>query len=801
MNTSVNTCEIVELSEEIFPEFETGGKPESSCSYKLGKRYSIEDDINRLFQAIEIKSSSRGHSISRSQKSALKRPIKVCPSQASGIGIAEPVSLKQALRGLCISQASEMAALKRPSKQCSSSRVSEVGTVKKLVEISLVPEISTPSGKFPDVAISSSSANHSIHVVNDASSKEMTNRFVSRDQIVPLPPEVEAGNTAIRTEEVLEVKTNPATSSKSCFDSSMLDKDRVENSHCASCPPSTRNDGGVDKSSSISTCLAKPIFNNMNFFKKKVKKDLCSASSCATSSSDKGSGNSDLKHEVKENDKQSPCSSNHSIEVNSVNVSRDSSKPSSSLNCNKKTKFLVTKVDEKSRSKEKGEFSQSSKSSMGEYSTSSTSISEESNLSSSNRSGQRPHMSKHSRWEAIRAVQQQHGNLNLRHFRMRRKIGSGDIGTVYLAELIGTSCFFALKVMDNEFLASRKKTFRVQTEREILQMLDHPFLPTLYSYINTDKLSCLVMEYCPGGDLHVLRQRQTYKSFSEQASRFYVAEVLLALEYLHMMGVVYRDLKPENILVREDGHIMLTDFDLSLRCSVNPMLVKSSSPEADATKKISSPCSGASCIHPFCLQPDWQVSCFTPILLSPGAKSRKMKADISAQVGPLPQLVVEPTEARSNSFVGTYEYLAPEIIKGEGHGNAVDWWTFGILLFELLYGKTPFKGPSNDDTLSNIVSQSLKFPGTPIVSFHARDLIRGLLIKDPENRLGSIKGAAEIKQHPFFVNLNWALIRCAAPPELPKFRDFGTSASSMATHKENANDLEDIDDCEEFELF
>lgn len=265
-----------------------------------------------------------------------------------------------------------------------------------------------------------------------------------------------------------------------------------------------------------------------------------------------------------------------------------------------------------------------------------------------------------------------------------------------------------------------------------------------------------------------------------------------------MMGVVYRDLKPENILVREDGHIMLTDFDLSLRCSVNPILVKSSSPDADSTAKMSSPCSGANCIHPFCLQPDWQISCFTPILLSSGAKSRKSKADIGAQVGPLPQLVVEPTNARSNSFVGTYEYLAPEIIKGEGHGNAVDWWTFGVFLFELLYGKTPFKGLSNEDTLANIVSQSLKFPDTPIVSFHARDLIRGLLIKDPENRLGSVKGAAEIKQHPFFEGLNWALIRCAAPPELPKFRDFGTSVSCMAAHMENANDLED---CEEFELF
>ncbi|KAG4388773.1 hypothetical protein AAZX31_09G214400 [Glycine max] len=182
-----------------------------------------------------------------------------------------------------------------------------------------------------------------------------------------------------------------------------------------------------------------------------------------------------------------------------------------------------------------------------------------------------------------------------------------------------------------------------------------------------------------------------------------------------MLGVVYRDLKPENILVREDGHIMLTDFNLSLRCWVNPIVVKSSSTSVDPTKTSSS-CSQANCMHPFCLQPNWHVSC-TPILLPSGAKSQKIKAEISGQVGPLPQLIVEPTNARSNSFVGTYEYLAPEIIKGEGHGSSVDWWTFGILLFELLYGITPFKGSTNEDTLANVVSQSLKFPDTPIVSF------------------------------------------------------------------------------------
>ncbi|GJU97096.1 serine/threonine-protein kinase KIPK2, partial [Tanacetum coccineum] len=114
--------------------------------------------------------------------------------------------------------------------------------------------------------------------------------------------------------------------------------------------------------------------------------------------------------------------------------------------------------------------------------------------------------------------------------------------------------------------------------------------------------------------------------------------------------------------------------------------------------------------------------------------------------------------ARSNSFVGTHEYLVPDIIKIDGHGSAVDWWTFGIFLYEFLYGRTLFKGSSNDETLANVVLQSLEFPDTPLVSFQARDLIKGLLVKEPKNRLGSQKGAAKIKQHPFFSGLNWALI-------------------------------------------
>lgn len=281
--------------------------------------------------------------------------------------------------------------------------------------------------------------------------------------------------------------------------------------------------------------------------------------------------------------------------------------------------------------------------------------------------------------------------------------------------------------------------------------------------------------------------------------RFYVAEVLLALEYLHMLGVVYRDLKPENILVREDGHIMLTDFDLSLRCSVNPTLLKSSSLGVEAPR-ISGPCAGSNCIDPFCSGPSCQVSCFSPRILPATARARKLKAEAAAFHRSLPQLVVEPTEARSNSFVGTHEYLAPEIIKGEGHGSAVDWWTLGVFLYELLYGKTPFKGAGNEETLANVVMQNLRFPDSPLVSLQARDLIRGLLVKEPENRLGTETGAAEIKRHPFFDGMNWALIRCAIPPEIPDLCDIGFT--KLAYQEKNKIFLEySSKENLEFELF
>ncbi|KAH0453155.1 hypothetical protein IEQ34_017479 [Dendrobium chrysotoxum] len=374
--------------------------------------------------------------------------------------------------------------------------------------------------------------------------------------------------------------------------------------------------------------------------------------------------------------------------------------------------------------------------------------------------------------EAIRRIANPDGSIAISDLRFIQRLGSGDIGSVYLAEVRGNGgVVVAAKVMDKKELIGRNKSARAKTEKEILEMLDHPFLPKLYGCAENDRVTSLLTEFCPGGDLHVLRQRQPGKRFDEHAVRFYAAEVVVALEYIHMLGIIYRDLKPENVLVRSDGHIMLTDFDLSLKadlgCSPAAQLIRSHQPTLpsssphpkDRAATTASTAANTNCILPNCIVPG--VSCFQP------NRSRVKKTN--RRGGPAGGLVfvAEPIDLRSMSFVGTHEYLAPEIVSGEGHGSSVDWWTLGVLIFELLYGATPFKGSDNELTLANIVARALEFPKETIVSAPARDLIAGLLVKDPANRLGSTLGATAIKRHPFFSGVNWALLRCAVPPHVP----------------------------------
>ncbi|GLT88775.1 hypothetical protein SLE2022_067850 [Rubroshorea leprosula] len=365
------------------------------------------------------------------------------------------------------------------------------------------------------------------------------------------------------------------------------------------------------------------------------------------------------------------------------------------------------------------------------------------------------------RWDAIQRIKSDGNVLSLTDFRLIRRLGCGDIGSVYLVELKDTNttnCLFAAKVMDKKELVSRNKESRARVEREILHLLDHPFLPSLYAILDCPRWSCLLTEFCPGRDLHVLRQKQQEKRFQENAVRFYASEIVVALEYLHMMGIIYRDLKPENVLVRSDGHIMLTDFDLSLKSddSTSTAILVSDQPTSTANPTAEAPPFGnSSCMLPNCMVP--AVSCFHP-----GLRRRK-----KSSYGGALDIVAEPIDVRSMSFVGTHEYLAPEIVSGEGHGNAVDWWTLGIFIFEMFYGVTPFKGVDNELTLANIVARALEFPKEPSVPGPAKDLIAQLLVKDPVRRMGSTMGAAAIKRHQFFDGVNWALLRCTKPPYVP----------------------------------
>lgn len=828
MGTFSGTCEIIELTEELDFSHDLEEANPLSCGLKMSNRDStfsigtmaykctLDDDINYLFEAIDRKSSARGARLSykMNAKSPSTKRLSSSVSQASGIGISDSVTLKQALRGFCISHASEIAAMRRLSESVvGSSKVSRAGSIKKLyravveadesgfplnegkrglVEFSLVPEqckldpsknISLQEQKekslIPDVNSSSS-------VVASSTAVSMT-KFPVEKEIVPVSTET------VKHTPFLKLRQRRVSNSALSLSipNSHIKTTKLKESISASTETRNTNpvlkvgknlklnllhslfsstDGiKVNKISHSSPVTVNPVRKSDCSLKKKKEEPhtICTSSNAVQvdDNNDMCSSTSQITQNVTKESIPALCSSCLNVEVSSSYADSKTNKPGFLLDgCRQRN--MDTKESECSRSRGP-EFSQSSKCSAGEFSNS-TSVSEKSDSCATSCSGSRPHMAKDLRWDAIHHVEMEQGRVGLKSFKLLKQLGSGDVGIVYLAQLIGTSCLFAVKVMDTDSLGGRKKISRAHTERDILQMLDHPFLPTLFAHFTSNKYSILVTEYCPGGDLHVLRQKQPGGSFTEQAARFYAAEVLLAMEYLHMLGIVYRDLKPENILVREDGHIMLSDFDLSLTCTVKPTLVKTSSHSTAPTKKRSHPCTDFRCINNFCPKPLAQVPCFTSSILSTSHKARMLKSNLAFQI---PEILAEPTDARSNSFVGTHEYLAPEIIKGEGHGNAVDWWTFGIFLYELLFGTTPFKGLVNDETLCNVIMHSIDFPASPSINSHAKDLIKGLLVKDPQERLGSIKGAAEIRQHPFFKGLNWALIRSTCPPVLPKSCD------------------------------
>lgn len=341
-------------------------------------------------------------------------------------------------------------------------------------------------------------------------------------------------------------------------------------------------------------------------------------------------------------------------------------------------------------------------------------------------------------------------------------LGKGAMGTVFLVHdrLADPSALspFALKVVDKfshhtKLDADRRARWEISVLKR-LSNPEHPFLPTLIGSLETPEFLAWAVPFCPGGDLNVLRYHQTDRVFSPSVIRFYVAEIICALEHLHSMGIAYRDLKPENVLIQQSGHVTLTDFDLSR--SLKPRTVK--------TLITSDPIE----LDPPEIRQRHRRN-LTRLVTIVSDKGGLKKAK-SARVSPVSRRKQSFSNGeRSNSFVGTEEYVSPEVVRGDGHEFAVDWWALGILTYEMLYGTTPFKGKNRKETFRNVIMKTPEFIGKRTA---LTDLIGRLLEKDPTKRLGYNRGASEIKQHVFFRGLQWdKLTEVLRPPFLPSMDD------------------------------
>lgn len=274
----------------------------------------------------------------------------------------------------------------------------------------------------------------------------------------------------------------------------------------------------------------------------------------------------------------------------------------------------------------------------------------------------------------------------------------------------------------------------------------------------------IVSQYCAGGEFFSLLKCQENERLSETQARFYAAEVLLALEYLHLLGIIYRDLKPENILVHESGHVMLSDFDLAheLKPSLPIAVSPSGLPRVPSLSSVGS--QGAT--NPLWFRMAERRKCPTSNDNTGHGRKLVRRRSCCAQI--CSATILYPTidteshldeGERRLSFVGTHEYVAPELIAEEGYAGSVDWWAFGILLYEMLFGTTPFKGDTKTQTLENIldITESIEFPPDVVVSDECKDLLRQLLAKFVPSRL---QNPMVIKAHPFFKEVTWPRTHC-----------------------------------------
>uniref|UniRef100_A0A1I7T4Z8 non-specific serine/threonine protein kinase n=2 Tax=Caenorhabditis tropicalis TaxID=1561998 RepID=A0A1I7T4Z8_9PELO len=296
-----------------------------------------------------------------------------------------------------------------------------------------------------------------------------------------------------------------------------------------------------------------------------------------------------------------------------------------------------------------------------------------------------------------------------------RLVSNGAYGAVYLVRHRETRQRFALKKMNKQTLMLRNQVDQVFAERDILTMADNPFVVSFYGSFETRQYLCMLMEYVEGGDCAALLK--SAGTLPVELARLYVAETILAIEYLHSYGIVHRDLKPDNLLITAMGHIKLTDFGLSKIGLMNRTTLVAEGYDA----------------------------------------------------------VAETQQFQDKQLCGTPEYIAPEVILRRGYGKPVDWWALGIILYEFLVGIVPFFGETPEALFSKVISEEVEYPEEDeALPPEAEDLCRRLLEKNPAERLGTVNGAAQLMAHAFFILLDFtSLLRQKAEfvPQLDNEED------------------------------
>ncbi|KAI1480130.1 hypothetical protein K445DRAFT_11484 [Daldinia sp. EC12] len=316
-------------------------------------------------------------------------------------------------------------------------------------------------------------------------------------------------------------------------------------------------------------------------------------------------------------------------------------------------------------------------------------------------------------------------------------IGKGAFGEVKLVQKKADGQVYAMKSLIKTEMFKKDQLAHVRAERDILAESDSPWVVKLFTTFQDANFLYMLMEFLPGGDLMTMLIK--YEIFSEDITRFYIAEIVLAIEAVHKLGFIHRDIKPDNILLDRGGHVKLTDFGLSTgfhklhdnNYYQQLLQGKSSRPKdrnSVALDQINLTVSNRSQIN------DWR-------------KSRRLMA---------------------YSTVGTPDYIAPEIFTGHGYTFDCDWWSLGTIMFECLVGWPPFCAEDSHDTYRKIVNwrQSLYFPDDITLGAEAEHLIRSLIC-NTEVRLGR-GGAQEIKNHAFFRGVEFDSLRRIRAPFEPR---------------------------------